>query len=469
MNDKVKRCLHIIGLSDDASLEDVKRAYQKLTKEIHDGSIPWEQSKEILWSYDYLIQYFSKESPNGIIENREEKIADSHHLLQGEHLHPNKVIVKNNKNFRTAILIFVLFLLSFSLVLFFKSSFFKTTHTGSSDIDTSFVIRKIKPSIVTIKTDDFGTGSGFVVSKDGFIATNAHVMKQKNAVAIFSDGFKTDVRLVMLDAEKDFALVKAVGNKTYSYLSLGDSNNCQEGDTVIAAGAPFSLEFSFTKGIISSMKRSLPFLNARLIQTDAAINPGNSGGPLINGNGDVIGINSLKITDSAIEGIGFAIAINDVKQYIDKKQPMSDNQLNEAMDRAHKKLLEYARMPDEETNRARERAIEEQWERERRHREFNEKVEAANRDLREQKENAEKRLREEVEQQKKRLQEIAEAKKRSLSECLRGTTNRYQSAWNEYCKKQNLQDNCALPSGVAAVLEQRHGQMRNECYRLNSQ
>ncbi len=461
MNDKVKKCLHTIGLSDDASLEDIKRAYQKITKEMRDGSIPWEQSKEILWSYDYLIQYFSEEPSNGITENREEKIADSRRF-------PNKANIKS-RNFRIALSVAVLFLLSLSLVLFFKSSFFKTIHTSSSDIDTSYIIRKIKPSIVTIKTGDFGTGSGFVVSKDGFIATNAHVMKQKNAVAVFSDGFMTDVNLVMLDGEKDFALVKAVENKGYSYLSLGDSNSCQEGDTVVAAGAPVSLEFSFTKGIISSMKRSLPFLNARLIQTDAAINPGNSGGPLINGNGDVIGINFLKIADSAIEGIGFAIAINDVKQYIDKKQYMSDNELNEAMDRAEKKLLEYTRVPDEEMNRARERAIEEQWERERRRREFNEKVEAANKDLREQKENAEKQLQEEVEQQRKRLHEIAEARKRSLSECLQGATNRYQSAWNEYCKKLNKQDNCALPSGTASVLEQRYGQMRNECYRLNSQ
>ena len=130
-----------------------------------------------------------------------------------------------------------------------------------------------------------------MVSKDGYIVTNGHVMKDKNAMAIFSDGFKTEVDLVILDEERDFALVKATAKREYQFLILGDSNRCSEGDAVVAAGAPLSLEFSFTKGIISSTNRSLPFLSARLIQTDAAINPGNSGGPLINGSGEVIGIN----------------------------------------------------------------------------------------------------------------------------------------------------------------------------------
>jgi DNA anti-recombination protein RmuC len=184
----------------------------------------------------------------------------------------------------------------------------------------------------------------------------------------------------------------------------------------------------------------------------------------------VIGINFLKLANMAVEGIGFAIAINDVKHHIEKKQYMSDNELNEAIDRAEKKLLEYNHIPDEDMSKtAREKAVEEQWERERSRREFNEKVEAANKDLREQKENAEKRLQEESEQQRKRLQEIAEARRRSLSECLQSATNQYQSVWNEYCKKLNQQDNCALPSGAATVLEQRYGQIRNECYRLNPQ
>ena len=103
----------------------------------------------------------------------------------------------------------------------------------------------IKPSIVTIKIGESGTGSGFVVTNDGYIVTNAHVMKEKSAIAIFSDGSRTDVNLVMLDENKDFALVKAVENKDYLFLTLGDSNKCSEGDTVIAAGGSFEFPIFF--------------------------------------------------------------------------------------------------------------------------------------------------------------------------------------------------------------------------------
>jgi transposase len=95
---------------------------------------------------------------------------------------------------------------------------------------------------------------------------------------------------------------------------------------------------------------------------------------------------------------------------------------------------------------------------------------AANRDLQEEKEKAEKRLQKEAEQHRRRLQENAEARRKSLAECLQSATNQYQGTWNEYCKKLNQQDNCALPSNIGNVLEQRHSQMRNdECYRLNPQ
>jgi len=277
------------------------------------------------------------------------------------------------------------------------------------------------------------------------------------------------VDLVMLDEEKDFALLKAKANRDYPFLALGDNNKCSEGDPVVAAGAPLSLEFSFTKGIISSTKRSLPFLNANLIQTDAAINPGNSGGPLINSNGEVIGINFLKLANLAIEGIGFAIAINDVKKHIVNKRQMSDVELTSAIDREEKKLLEYNQMPNDDVSKMKDKILEEQWERERRRREFNEKVEAANRDLQEQKAKAERRLQEEAEQYRRRLQENAEARRKFLTDCLQGATNQYQGIWNEYCKKSNQQDNCALPSNIAGALEQRHSQTRNECYRLNPQ
>jgi ABC-type oligopeptide transport system substrate-binding subunit len=148
---------------------------------------------------------------------------------------------------------------------------------------------------------------------------------------------------------------------------------------------------------------------------------------------------------------------------------MSDAELTGAIAREEKKLAEYNNMPNDEMNSMKEKVVEEQWERERRRREFNEKVEAANKDLQEQKERAERRLQEEAEQLRRRQQENVEARRRSLAECLQIATNQYQGIWNEYCRKLNQQDNCALPSNTAGVLEQRHGQMRNECYRLNPQ
>ncbi|HBA55699.1 MAG TPA: hypothetical protein DCZ04_14930, partial [Syntrophorhabdus aromaticivorans] len=132
------------------------------------------------------------------------------------------------------------------------------------------MIKQIKPGIVTISIQDSTRGSGFVVSKDGYIVTNAHVMQEKAGTAVFADGSETDVKLAMLDEERDFALLKATTVKDYAFLKIGDSSKCSEGDAVIAAGSPLLLESSFTKGIVSSAKRSFPFLQAGLIQTDAA-------------------------------------------------------------------------------------------------------------------------------------------------------------------------------------------------------
>jgi len=473
MDNKVLKCFQILGLPDNATIEDVELAYQRLSRETQNSSLPWEKSKEILWSYDYLTHYMSK---NHYREDaREHRGKDINVPSHTDHPAGNlrTQYINNGPHKKTNVKIVIyastFIFISASLFIYFTIGLSSLNRIKGSDIDTSSIIKQIKPSIVTIKIGESGTGSGFVVSPDGYIVTNGHVMKDKNALAIFPDGFKTEVNLVMLDEERDFALVKATAKRDYQFLILGDSDRCSEGDTVIAAGAPLSLEFSFTKGIVSSTKRSLPFLSARLIQTDAAINPGNSGGPLINSSGEVIGINFLKLANLAVEGIGFAIAINDVKNHIDKKQQMSDVELTSAIAREEKKLLDYNNMPNDEMNKMKDKVLEEQWERERGRREFNEKVEAANRDLQEQKQKAEARLQEEAEQLRRRQQENAEARRKSLSGCLQSATNQYQGVWNEYCKKLNQQDNCPLPSNAASVLEQRHGQLRNECYRLNPQ
>ncbi len=468
MDETIKKCLHTLGLPENAGIDDIKQAYQRISKDIQSGNISLENVKEIMWSYDYLIKYLTQ---NTQFLNEENSY---HHTRKPEfqrYSSDNSYTSKNEtkKSAGKFFYLFIIFLIIVGIFIFLKNGLIDLGRVNKTEIDTAPIVKKIKPAIVTIKIGDLGTGSGFAVSKDGYIVTNAHVMREKSAVAIFSDGFQTEINLVYLDEERDFALVKAEIARNYYFLQLGDSNKCSEGDTVIAAGAPLSFEFSFTKGIISSTNRSLPFLSAKLIQTDAAINPGNSGGPLINGNGEVIGINFLKLANMAVEGIGFAISINDVKNYINNKQLMSDAELTSAIARAEKKLDEYNQMPNDEINKMKDKIIEEQWERERRRKEFNEKVEAANRDLQEQKEKVEKQLYDEAEQLRRRQRESVEVKRKSLTDCIQNAVYQHQNAWNEQCKKFNQQDNCSLPANIAAIFEQRHHQVRNECYRLNPQ
>lgn len=478
MDDKLIKCLYTLGLSENATIDEIEKTYQQLSKDIQTGTIPWEKSKEIFWAYDYLLNCMTTVNHSEQPLNDKNASEDSQQNYQSDKnskYQPTKaadILFTNTlsqKKLPLGIIAVVFILIITGVLLYFSGVFSRIGFQKEKEIDTASIIKKIKPSVVMLKIGELGTGSGFVISRDGYIVTNAHVMREKNGIAIFSDGFRTDVQLIMLDEEKDFALVKATVDRVYPFLIMGDSSKCSDGDTVIAAGAPLSLEFSFTKGIISSTKRSVPFLNANLIQTDAAINPGNSGGPLINNDGEVIGINFLKLANLAVEGIGFAIAINDVKGHVDKKQQMSESELILAIAREEMKLEEYSQMPNEEIKKIKDRTLEEQWEKERRRREFNEKVEVANRDLQEQKEKAEKRLQEEAEQHSRRLQENAEARRRSLAGCLQSATNQYQESWNEYCKKYNQQENCSLPYNTAGLLEQRHSQLRNECYRLNPQ
>ena len=485
MDDTVIKCLRILELPDNASVDEIEAACQHLKDGVESGSVPWERLKEIVWAHDYLANYMrqpavekllsqggeSKGSPRSRTEGYKEGLAGSPRSTR-----PGSYATGGEPRKNTlkpwvfgAILVFLLA----GSVTYFSGTLMKVVSSKQKELDTASIIKQIKPGIVTISIQDSTRGSGFVVSKDGYIVTNAHVMQEKAGTAVFADGSETDVKLAMLDEERDFALLKATTVKDYAFLKIGDSSKCSEGDAVIAAGSPLLLESSFTKGIVSSAKRSFPFLQAGLIQTDAAINPGNSGGPLINHSGEVIGINSLKFSGEKVEGIGFAIAINDVKHHITAKQAMTDSELAQALDRAEKKIQEVSRWRNEEAMREektiKDKLIEEQWERERRRKELSDRVEEANKVLQEKRENAEKRLQEEYEQQKRRLQENAEMRRKTLSECLQGATQNYQWTWNQECERQNKQHNCPLPYNVATLLEQRLAQSRNECYRLYPQ
>ena len=173
-------------------------------------------------------------------------------------------------------------------------------------------------------SEDLGLGTGIIISKKGYILTNQHVCGNKNCYITLPKGNVVKAKVIWSSEENDLALVKV--NETFSYsANIGDSNNTQIGEKVYAIGNPIGYEFqrTVTGGIISALDRTVKLKDgdeyvymANLIQTDATINPGNSGGPLINQEGKVIGINTVKITSA--EGIGFAIPINMVKPIIQK-------------------------------------------------------------------------------------------------------------------------------------------------------
>ncbi len=157
-----------------------------------------------------------------------------------------------------------------------------------------------------------GQGSGFIISKDGYIITNNHVVNGADRIVVkLHDGREYEAVDVKTDPRSDVAVIKINATNLHA-LPLGDSDRSEVGDWVLAFGAPFGLEQSITQGIISAKGRG-PGINERenYLQTDAAINPGNSGGPLVNLNGEVVGINTaISSRSGGYDGVGFSIPIN---------------------------------------------------------------------------------------------------------------------------------------------------------------
>lgn len=209
-----------------------------------------------------------------------------------------------------------------------------TSSSSSKGATVTEVVNKVAPAVVSVSTKSVknygyysqpeeGVGSGFIINTDGEILTNYHVIEGAQEVTVtFNDGKEHKAKLVNYDQNADLALIKIQDKvEVPGVVTLGDSNLLQTGEEVIAIGNPLGKEFvgTVTKGIVSAAARTLDNKNgskSTYIQTDAAINPGNSGGPLINANGEVVGINSAKISESGIEGIGFSIPINAVKDKI---------------------------------------------------------------------------------------------------------------------------------------------------------
>ena len=161
-------------------------------------------------------------------------------------------------------------------------------------------------------------GSGFIFA-DGLVITNAHVVNNSEKIIVgLTDGRKFQGQVIGQDSISDLAIVKLLGQGQWPKAILGDSNKIQVGDWAIAVGNPFGLENTVTLGIISNLNRNVSQLGIydkrfNLIQTDAAINPGNSGGPLLNANGEVVGINTL-IRSGPGAGLSFAIPINKAQE-----------------------------------------------------------------------------------------------------------------------------------------------------------
>ena len=169
-----------------------------------------------------------------------------------------------------------------------------------------------------------GQGSGFIISKDGFILTNNHVVEGADTIKVtLSDDRNFDAKVIGTDPQTDVALLKIEDPKNLPVLPLGDSASLEAGEWVIAIGNPFGLSQTVTVGVVSATGRSSVGINEyeNFIQTDAAINPGNSGGPLINGRGEVVGINTALFSKTGgYMGIGFAIPINMAKSIEDQLQ-----------------------------------------------------------------------------------------------------------------------------------------------------
>ena len=173
------------------------------------------------------------------------------------------------------------------------------------------IVAKVKPSVVGIVTES-GFGSGFFISTDGYILTNAHVVNKAQTITVYDSNEKTyNATIAGSDNQTDIAVIKIEG-ENFPAVEIGDSDVLALGETVVAIGNPRSMELyaTVTSGIVSGLDRTISVegVDFKLIQTDASINSGNSGGALINHFGQVIGVTNAKFANS--EGLGFAIPAN---------------------------------------------------------------------------------------------------------------------------------------------------------------
>ena len=208
--------------------------------------------------------------------------------------------------------------------LYSVTEFFRETVPAEDDLTS--IVAKVEPTVVRVEVED-GMGSGMIIDEAGYIITSNHIVEgTHSATIILTGGGQYQGIVIGRDEIRDLAIIKIEASGfDFPVVTLGNSDKLKSGDEVIAIGYSLGLEGSTTvsKGVISAFRYGD---SVRYIQTDAAINPGNSGGPLINLNGDVIGIVTFKFVGEAIEGIGFAITINDAKPFITKTRETEEAQ-----------------------------------------------------------------------------------------------------------------------------------------------
>lgn len=200
------------------------------------------------------------------------------------------------------------------------------------ELSTQAIVNKVGPATVTIladvEYDDYwrgaqtgqSSGSGFIITSDGYVVTNAHVISRASSVSVKIPGSADPLpaEIIGSDTKTDIAILK-IDRTDLPYVELGSSSDLNVGERAVAIGNPFgSLDGTVTQGVISALGREIPIEGGpsyNLLQTDASINEGNSGGPLLNGYGQVIGVTNAKLASG--EGIGFAIPIDDIRDVME--------------------------------------------------------------------------------------------------------------------------------------------------------
>ena len=226
----------------------------------------------------------------------------------------------------TAVIIYLMYFPVESKVITEKKTI-NQTKLSETAIEES--IENVYDSVVTIESyksnQNIGSGTGFIYktdSKNGYILTNHHVIDSADKVeVILTTNEVVEVKVLGSDSYTDLAVLSIDKDKVIKVATLGNSEDINLGSTVFTVGSPMGSDYSgsITRGIISGKDRTIETddVVTKVIQTDAAINPGNSGGPLVNLAGEVIGITSMKLAKEEIEGMGFAIPINEAKTYVE--------------------------------------------------------------------------------------------------------------------------------------------------------